>query len=78
MQLSRQQVKFWGVIITDKGIEIDPEMVQKIKAFIRPTSVSGTKSFLGMINYCSRFIRGQADLTESLRKLSTVSDPGGT
>ena len=34
-----------------------------------PTNVTKIRSFLGLVNYCSQFIPGYAELSEPLRKL---------
>ena len=68
-QLGKEAVKFHGVILTSKGLKVDPEKVKIINNFKRPKNVTEVRSFLGMVNYCSRFIKNHANLTEPLRKL---------
>ena len=70
-QIGQTKVQFLGVILSDEGLQIDPEKVKTICNFDRPTKV---RSFLGMTNYCSRFIKGHAELTEPLRKLTIKTE----
>ena len=62
------------MILSDEGLLIDPEKVKTICNFDRPTNVTEVRSFLGMTNYCSRFIKGHAELTEPLRKLTIKTE----
>jgi len=72
--ICQESVKFWGVVLTGDGIQMDPDKVAAIKNCSRPEDIKALKSFLGMISYCSRFVKGQADLTAPLRSLSRRSD----
>jgi hypothetical protein len=47
--------KFLGFIIHDKGIEIDPKRIEKIKGVQAPTC-KDLQKFLGKVNYLRRFI----------------------
>lgn len=64
-------MKFWGVVIGEKGVSVDPAKVKAVKDFPRPSTV---KSLLGMVTYCARFMPNLADATAPLRKLSTMSE----
>jgi hypothetical protein len=48
--------KFLGFIIHDKGIEVDPKRIEKIKKVQAPTCKKGLQKFLGNVNYLMRFI----------------------
>lgn len=73
-QICQQKVRFWGIILTGDGAQIDPRKVKAIKMCARPENQAALKSFLGMIYYCSRFVKGHADVTAPLRELATKSD----
>jgi len=47
--------KFLGFIIHDKGIEVDPKRIEKIKNVRAPTC-KDLQVFLGKVNYLRRFI----------------------
>jgi hypothetical protein len=47
--------KFLGFIIHDKGIEIDPKRIEKIKGVHAPTC-KDLQKFLEKVNYLRRFI----------------------
>ena len=67
-KIKQRQVRFFGLIIGDQGVEMDPAKVSAIVNFSKPESVSEIRSFLGMTTWCSRFIKSYADLSEPLRK----------
>ena len=69
-QIRQQQVDFWGLVLSSKGVRMDSEKVKAIQNCSRPENQAALKSFIGMINYCARFIKGQADLVAPLRELS--------
>ncbi len=71
-QICKTKIKFWGVIISANGLEPDPSKVDNICNFESPKTPEEVQSFLGMINYCGRFIRNLSDVSEPLRKASTL------
>ena len=77
-QIGQDSVHFHGVILSNQGLQINPEKVTTIRKFERPSNATEVRCFLGMTNYCSRFIRGHAELTEPLRKLIVKSDPSSS
>ncbi|XP_062571293.1 uncharacterized protein K02A2.6-like [Saccostrea cucullata] len=65
-----KRISFFGVVFSDKGIFPDPEKVKAVKEFGRPENVKELRSFLGMTNYSSRFIKDYADICQPLRELT--------
>ncbi|XP_044574131.1 uncharacterized protein K02A2.6-like [Drosophila ananassae] len=63
------KIKFLGHILTDKGIQVDPEKISAIGSFRAPRNKEETRSFLGLVTYVGKFIPDLADLTEPLRLL---------
>ena len=67
-----QRVSFLGHVLTDKGVEVDPEKVKAVSEWKQPTSASEIRSFLGLAGYYRRFIEGFSKIawpmTELLRK----------
>ena len=68
-KIKQNKVCFFGLIIGAEGVEMDPRKVAAIQHFSRPQSVTDIRSFLGMTNWCSRFIKNHSDLAEPLRRL---------
>ena len=69
------RISFFGVIFSDSGISPDPEKVKAIKEFGKPQNVKDLRSFLGMTNYSSRFIKDYADICQPLRELTHKDKP---
>ena len=65
-----QELSFAGLKLTNKGIIPDSSKVDAVTKAKVPTNVTEVRSFLGLVNYCSQFIPGYAELTEPLRKLT--------
>ena len=51
-----RSVPFFGNIISDKGIKPDPSKVQAIKSWPVPGCLKDLQSFLGAVNFLSKFI----------------------
>jgi hypothetical protein len=51
-------VLFFGHIISNGGISVDPAKVKEIVVWSIPTTVTEIRSFLGLAGYYRRFIEG--------------------
>jgi hypothetical protein len=51
-----ERVAFLGHILTAEGVAVDPEKVEAVSNWQRPTNVSEIRSFLGLVGYYRRFI----------------------
>ena len=66
----QQEIKFYGLIFTEKGTRPDPERVKHLLDTAPPQNASEVRSFLGMANTCSDYIPNYATLTQPLRELT--------
>ena len=57
------------------GIKADPRIVDAIKHAKEPKDTKELRSFLGLANYCSRFIKNFSTLTSPLRELTVAKTP---
>lgn len=64
------RTKYLGLIITPRGIEIDPEKVAAITTWESPTTRRQLQRFLGFANFYRRFIRNFSRLTRCLHDLT--------
>ncbi|EGO02371.1 hypothetical protein SERLA73DRAFT_24806, partial [Serpula lacrymans var. lacrymans S7.3] len=62
-------VDFLGMIIGQNGIRMNPEKVQAILDWPKPTRVKGVRAFLGLGNFYRRFIENFAKITRPLNNL---------
>src|SRR5512139_173535 len=53
-------VKFLGFMVHERGVEIDPKKIEKIRDFKAPTCKKEVEKLLGKVNYLRRFISNLA------------------
>ena len=63
------KVKFAGYIVSQQGIQPDPEKVQCLEQFPTPTDEKGLRSFLGLANQLGNFIPDLSQATKKMRSL---------
>jgi len=61
--------KLLGFIVSQKGIEVDPEKVKAILEMREPCTEKQVRGFLGHLNYIAKFISQLTTICESLFKL---------
>ncbi|XP_033212394.1 uncharacterized protein LOC117169988 [Belonocnema kinseyi] len=64
------QIKFLGYIVDEQGIRPDPERVEAIKNFPKPTTVKNLRQFLGSVNFYRRFIPDAAKIQPNATMLA--------
>ena len=70
MQVPEKNLKFFGLVFTEKCISPDPKKIDAFANTKQPTIVSEVRSLLGMANYSSKFIKNYATIAEPLRQLT--------
>ena len=68
-EFSKQRMKFLGHVISENGVEADPEKTKAIREFPRPTTVTELQRFNGMVNQLAKFLPNLATINEPLRQL---------
>ena len=68
-QFKRTEVKFFGMVLNRQGFIPDPAKIEVLLKLPEPKTETLLQSFLGMINYLSRFEPKIANLTHRLRSL---------
>lgn len=64
----RIEVEFLGHLVTKDGIKPNPRKIMAIQKFPIPRTAKEIKSFLGLLGYYRRFIKGFAKLTRPFTK----------
>ena len=68
-QFKQRQVKFFGLILTRDGVVPNPAKIEALKNLPELKDEKLLQSFLGMVNYLSRFDLYMANMTHNLRSL---------
>lgn len=66
---ARKEVRYLGHVLSSEGLKLDPSRVEDILAIEAPQCRKQLKTFLGMINFVSRFIPNLSEATAPLRDL---------
>ena len=75
-ELNKNSVTFFGFVFSSKGISPDPGKVKAIHdASLPPKTTKEVRSFLGMANYCVKFIPNFSSITKPLRDLTKKGVP---
>ena len=64
-----REVKFLGVVIGPKGVEMQKEKVEGVLNWPTPKNVKKVQKFLGLANYYRRFIKNFARIAAPLHAL---------
>ena len=63
------QVSYLGHIVSEEGIQTDPEKIEVVRSWPVPTTVKEVRQFLGFTGYYKRFIKGYASIARPLNDL---------
>jgi len=66
----RRQVKFSGHVVSDRGVETDPEKTAAVKDWPVPRRLSDVRTHLGFCSYYHRFVLEFADIAAPLHDLT--------
>lgn len=65
----KSEVAFLGHVVSADGVLPNPQNTEKIKQWPVPKSVTEVRSFLGLVNYYRRFVRGHSEIVRPLVQL---------
>ena len=74
-QFSMDTLAFVGMVLSGNGISCAAEKVEAVTSAREPQNATETRSFLGLVNYCGRFIPDLATISEPLRRLMKAGTP---
>ena len=67
--------KVLGYMVSQKGIEIDPDKIKVIQEMPSPKTIKEVRGFIGRLQYISRFISKLTDKCEPIFKLLRKNQP---
>ncbi len=65
-----KSVKYLGHIVSENGVETDPDKISALTTWPKPTNISELKSFLGFTGYYRRFVRDYSKIAKPLNALT--------
>ena len=65
----KHQVNYLGHVVSDQGIQTDPEKISALKEWPVPSNIKELRSFLGFAGYYRKFVREYAKLVTPLNDL---------
>jgi hypothetical protein len=54
----QKKIHYLGHIVSAKGITVDPKKIEAIRGWSTPRNVTEVRSFMGLVGYYQRFIKG--------------------
>ena len=66
---AKTSVTFLGHLVSEEGLQPDPWLLESIREVQPATSVTQVRSFLGLVGYYRRFIKGFSKIAAPLNKL---------
>ena len=70
----RNSIKYLGHIISERGVETDPDKITAVTNWATPNSNEELQSFLGFCNYYRRFIHEYAKIVRPLEDLLRLAN----
>ena len=65
----KKKVSFIGHIVSVEGIRVDPIKIEAVVNWKPPQNLTEVRSFLGLVGYYRRFVKGFSVIASSLNKL---------
>ena len=73
--LAKRSVTFLGHHVSEDGLRQDPRLLESIRKISIPSTVTQVRSFLGLVGYYRRFIRGFSKIAAPLNRLLEKNRP---
>jgi hypothetical protein len=65
----QNRICYFGHIISEEGIAVDPEKIEVVKGWATPKNVIEIRAFMGLVGYYKRFIAGFSRIAHPITSL---------
>ena len=65
-----ESVAFLGHVVTKDGYMVDPAKIAAVRDWVRPTSVTAIRSFIGLAGYYRKFVQSFSSIASPLTRLT--------
>ncbi|KAK3085220.1 hypothetical protein FSP39_000156 [Pinctada imbricata] len=76
--LMMKKVKYVGHVVSEEGIEPDPQKIEKVIEWPTPTSKEEVRQFLGFVGYYRKFVKDFSKIAKPLNSLLPATRRKGT
>lgn len=66
----KEVVTYLGFKCNAKGIETDPDRMEKVLNFPVPKNIKQVQSWLGLVNYYKKFVKNHSEILEPITELT--------
>jgi len=66
------RTKYLGYVLTNKGVEVDPDKVEVLRNWSEPTTITAVKSFLGFAGFYRQFVK---DFSRTAKPIMQLQSP---
>jgi endonuclease III-like uncharacterized protein len=70
----QRKIHYLGHVISEEGIAVDPEKIKAIMELHIPKDVEDMRSFMGIIDYYRRFIKGFSKISYMITSLQKIGN----
>lgn len=70
----KRSIKYLGHIISNKGVETDPDKIKAVAEWPIPLTNTDLQSFLGFCNYYRRYIKQYSEIVEPLEEILKLTN----
>ena len=69
-----ESAAFIGHVVTKDGIQVDPQTIEAVSEWLRPTTVTEIRSFLGLAGYYRRFAQDFSRIAAPMTRLTQKNE----
>lgn len=74
-EFAQTSLLFLGFQVSEKGVSTNPEKIKAIQDFPCPRSLRESRSFIGLVSYYRRFVKGFSSIAAPITSLTKKNQP---